>query len=345
MYLDLSGEKKTGDGLDNSLSSRLGTFASLLRDSGLFSFKGKLGRKKYWLALLWAHLLPLLAILPLVGCTIAAALLDLWRLAALLQYLDIVVAGVLHYWILSAAIVKRLRDLNLSPWTALIYLAAPAMAAVNGRIEGMHGYFAAMCATRYLWATFSMAVGWASLWEGLKLYLTPYFFPALLILQGLISGTSENAPRKKLIVAFVALALIGGSAEAAYDRYGVYRGVSPDDGLRFVMYADRLWCGQIYFEGIPGEEIKVRIDSGFRTEPSEENPYRVDNCTLVLIGAGGKEIEVPLANKSVVAGWIETRDFGTLKLGRGVFREAFQPGIYATRSQMAKLRAFLQAHQ
>lgn len=332
--LNLNSPNTPPDGQEAVPQGRIASFLSSSRDSGLsdyFSFMGRIGRKEYWLALLWAHLVPMIACLPFMAWATAVGIEPgHWRFAIAFRtmsageaigILGIVAAGGLYYWMLAAAFVKRFRGLNLPGWMALTYLAAVCVALLGGTIGNLSGWMVPIYLARYFYPILLMAQGRLSEWGAVMFYLTPYVYLLLLILQGTIKGPAEpdGAARKTVAAAFVALALCGGIAEAAYGWYGVYHEVAfGDHGLIFSMHVHR-----VEYAGY-GEITAI------------------EGLTLYLNGSGDKQVEVPLVSPSVVGDRIETRDFGVLKIGGDV---AGGMSIFATRSQIAGLSAFRLAHQ
>ena len=156
----------SGGGAPGGLESRSsGWFASRLADirhSRVFSFRGRISRRDYWIAVGLAHLMGWIGNLVLylysdfVGDSLVIAPL----------ILDLVLL-VLYGWLLSAALAKRFHDLNLSGWMALGYLLLFLL------------YSVVLILQRSYDISFS---GWVTL------LLLP-LYPVLLILQGSIKGT------------------------------------------------------------------------------------------------------------------------------------------------------------
>jgi uncharacterized membrane protein YhaH (DUF805 family) len=99
-------------------------FLNNLRDSGWLSFRGRIGRKGYWVAFGVAHLLLLVARFVLMLETMLFGFqrpTDLFgrSLGFAIGILGLILV-VLYFWSLSASIVKRLHDLNITGWVALL---------------------------------------------------------------------------------------------------------------------------------------------------------------------------------------------------------------------------------
>ena len=156
----------SGGGLAGGRESRSsGWFSSRVADirhSRVFSFRGRISRRDYWIAVGLAHLMGWIGNLvlymysDLVGdsLVIAPLILDLVLLA-------------LYGWLLSAALAKRFHDLNLSGWMALGYLLLFLLYSVLFILQRSYDL---------------RSSGW------MVLLLLP-LYPGLLILQGSIKGT------------------------------------------------------------------------------------------------------------------------------------------------------------
>ncbi len=123
-------------------------FLRNLRDCGWLSFRGRTGRKDYWIAFGVAHILLLVvARIPLVLLSVLFGPVpptDLVGrgLGLVLSILGLLIL-VLGFWSLSAALVKRLHDLTMTGWLACLlplgYLLALVPFILLGCIKGAAG--------------------------------------------------------------------------------------------------------------------------------------------------------------------------------------------------------------
>jgi len=119
-----------------------------LRDSGWLSFRGRIGRKDYWVAFIVAHLLlfaariPLLVVAMLFGSPPHPTDFVGRGLGLALAALGLLIF-VLFFWSLSAALVKRLHDLKMTGWLAFFlplgYLLLFVPFLLLGCIKGTAG--------------------------------------------------------------------------------------------------------------------------------------------------------------------------------------------------------------
>jgi uncharacterized membrane protein YhaH (DUF805 family) len=100
------------------------------------------------MAVLWGHLVPVVVTLPILLPGILLG--TLVESSAVVQFVgeSLVILGAvacsgLYLWILSAALVKRFHDLNLTGWAALIYLPLiyfyPILLILQGSFKGTNG--------------------------------------------------------------------------------------------------------------------------------------------------------------------------------------------------------------
>jgi uncharacterized membrane protein YhaH (DUF805 family) len=114
---------------------RIAALVSSMREVSLFSFQGRIGRRDYWIAVGWAHLALIGSVIPrmlqsmLVGYP--STRIDFLGRVLGLSLAAVALGVVLFYfWLLSAALVKRLHDLNLSGWIAPVLLISVIFARV-----------------------------------------------------------------------------------------------------------------------------------------------------------------------------------------------------------------------
>jgi len=145
---NLNSDRGATGGRQGGASGWVASRIAYLRDSGLFSFDGRSGRGDYWMAVLWGHLVPMVVTLPILLPGILLG--TLVESSAVVQFVgeSLVILGAvacsgLYLWILSAALVKRFHDLNLTGWAALIYLpliySYPILLIVQGSLRGTNG--------------------------------------------------------------------------------------------------------------------------------------------------------------------------------------------------------------
>jgi uncharacterized membrane protein YhaH (DUF805 family) len=147
---DVDSKKGAAAGSQGRFSGWIASRIAYIRDSGWYSFEGRSSRQEYWLPILFGHMLPMIICLPLSIPGALLAIMGAEMGSAGLEYvgvglLAVVLAGAtgLTLWAISAAIVKRLHDLNLSGWVALIYLPLgpfyPFLLILQGCIKGTNG--------------------------------------------------------------------------------------------------------------------------------------------------------------------------------------------------------------
>ena len=145
---DLNSESGTSGGPEAHSFGWIASRFAYIRDTGWFSFEGRISRGDYWIAVLWGHLLPMVITLPLMipgillGTSMGASAMVRFVGGVLVILSSVVFTG-LYFWALSAAIVKRFHDLNLTGWVALIYLPLiyfyPILLILQGSIKGTNG--------------------------------------------------------------------------------------------------------------------------------------------------------------------------------------------------------------
>ena len=117
---DVSGLNLTGTGSAPGPEVGSGFFDNL-RDSGWLSFRGRLARKDYWITLAIAHLLLLFA---RVGTVFLPGFPLPRDIPTQILGLGLAILGlllsVLWFWVLLAALVKRLHDCNANGWIAAL---------------------------------------------------------------------------------------------------------------------------------------------------------------------------------------------------------------------------------
>ena len=146
--LGLSNDQKGTGGVEGSSSAWFASLFSSIRDAGLFSFDGRIGRADFWVRFLWGNLLfliPLFVASLIAGILMAIAahffsagiidsLSEVFFVLLILSFF----AGCI--WVNLANIVKRIHDLNLSGW--FIFVAAityPFSLVILGLVKGTNG--------------------------------------------------------------------------------------------------------------------------------------------------------------------------------------------------------------
>jgi uncharacterized membrane protein YhaH (DUF805 family) len=310
---------------------------TLIRQSRPFSFNGRLDRRGFWVMFVLGHLAPFVLCLPFIFWAAAHHVpTGSWRFALAFSSISIgkavavtgiFAAGLLYYWILGATFAKRFRDLGLSGWVSLVFLIPIALAILDGT-AGQYITWSqfkiddAIFFSRYFWPILLLSQGKSSVLDLAAFYLAPYlFFLALLILQGTLKPSINSKRFHSLLIAVIALLCFGGVAESCYRWYGVYRDIFDEDA----------------FLG-----LSLSVQAG-RIEFDNNGITAIRNCHLFLSGEKGRQIEIPLLSDSVSDGNIQTRDFGILKIREVKEASRFDPGLFATRHQIAKLAARLAA--